>query len=105
MEVDGVLLLIFVTITDKGKLQLDKSFNYGKARNIEYEDSDSPNIFLALERSVVHIVHSSLGFLLGVNYHFFYDWKVIVVWFLSMVKMSCVTSYKVIHVFLNILVF
>ena len=49
MEVDGVMFLIFATIKDKGKLQLDKSFNYGKARNIEYEDSDSPNIFFAVK--------------------------------------------------------
>ena len=44
MEVDGVLPLIFATIKDKGKLQLDKSFNYGKTRNIEYEDNDSPKL-------------------------------------------------------------
>ena len=52
MEVDGVLLLIFATIKDKGKLQLDNIFNYGKARNIEYEDSDSPNIFFVVKSLV-----------------------------------------------------
>ena len=36
----------------KGKLQLGKSFNYGKARNIEYEDNDSPNIFFDVESSM-----------------------------------------------------
>ena len=44
MEVDGVLLLIFAMTEDKGKLQLGKSFNYDKVRNIEYEDNDSPKL-------------------------------------------------------------
>ena len=87
MEVDGVLLLIFATIKDKGKLQLDKSLNYSKARNIEYEDNDSPTISsLSLRDQWVYIVHSNLVFLLGVNYHCFYDWNVILVRFLSMGK-------------------
>ena len=101
VEEDGVLLLIFATIEGKGKLQLGKSFNYGKVRNIEYEDSDSPISSLTLRTQWVHIVHSSLGFLLGVNYHFFYDWKVIVVQFVSMGTTSCVTGYKVVHNFLK----
>ena len=46
------LLLIFATIQGKRKLKLGKSFNYGIVRNIEYEDSDSPNIFLDVESSV-----------------------------------------------------
>ena len=49
MEEDEVLLMIFATIEGKMKLQLGKSFNYTKVRNIEYEDSDSPNIFLDVE--------------------------------------------------------
>ena len=52
VEVNGVLLLIFATIEGKGKFQIRKSFNYGKTRNIEYEDSDSPNIFLDVESSM-----------------------------------------------------
>ena len=52
VEVDGVLVLIFATMKDKEKLQLDKSFNYGKARNIEYEDSDSANIFFVVKSSM-----------------------------------------------------
>ena len=52
MEVNGVLLLIFATIEGKGKLQLGKSFNYDKVRNVEYEDNDSLNIVLDVESSV-----------------------------------------------------
>ena len=52
MEGGGVVLSIFTMTKGKGKLQLAKSFNYGKARNVEYEDSDSPNIFLDIESSV-----------------------------------------------------
>ena len=42
VEEDGVLLMIFIMTERKEQLQLGKSFNYGKARNIEYEDKDSP---------------------------------------------------------------
>ena len=52
MEVGRVLLLVFATIKGKEKLQLGESFNYGKARNKEFEDSDSSNIFLAIESSM-----------------------------------------------------
>ena len=52
VEEDGVFLLIFVKTEGKGKLQLGKTFNYGIVRNIEYEDSDSPNILLDVESSV-----------------------------------------------------
>ena len=52
MGVDGVFFLIFATIKDKGKLQLDNIFNYGKARNIEYEDSDFPKFFFVVKISV-----------------------------------------------------
>ena len=51
VEEDGVLLLIFSESEGKGKLQLGKTFTYGKVRNIEYEDSDSSNIFLDVESS------------------------------------------------------
>ena len=51
VEEDGVLLLIFSKSEGKGKLQLGKTFTYGKVRNIEYEDSDSSNIFLDVESS------------------------------------------------------
>ena len=52
VEVDEVLFLIFATIEGKGKFQIRKSFNYGKTRNIDYEDSDSPNIFLDVKSLV-----------------------------------------------------
>ena len=52
MDEDGVLLLIFATIEGKGKLQLGKSFNCGKVRNMDHKDSDSPNIFLDVESSM-----------------------------------------------------
>ena len=51
MEEDGVLLLIFATSEGKGKLELGKTFTYGKVRNLEYEDSDSSIIFLDVESS------------------------------------------------------
>ena len=44
MEEHDVLLLIFAKSEDKGKLESDKTFTYGKFRNIEYDDSDSPNL-------------------------------------------------------------
>ena len=49
MEEDHILFLIFSTEEGKGKLQVGSGFNYGKVRNIEYEDTDSPNIFLDIE--------------------------------------------------------
>ena len=51
IEEDGVLLLIFATSEGKGKLELGKTFPYGKVRNLEYEDSDSSIIFLEVESS------------------------------------------------------
>ena len=45
IEEDGVLLLIFATSEGKGKLELAKTFTYGKVRNLKYEDSDSTIIF------------------------------------------------------------
>ena len=48
---EDVLLLIFTKSEDKDKLQLEKSFTYGKVSNIEYEDSDLPNIFIDVESS------------------------------------------------------
>ena len=44
VEEHDVLLLIFAKSEDKGKLESDKTFTYGKFRNIEYDDSDSPNL-------------------------------------------------------------
>ena len=44
--------MIFATTEGERKLQLGKSFNYDKVRNIEYEDSDPHNIFLDVESSV-----------------------------------------------------
>ena len=46
-----MLLLIFTKSKGKDKLQVEKTFTYGKVCNIKYEDSDSPNIFINVERS------------------------------------------------------
>ena len=51
VEEDGVLLLIFAKYEGKDKLQLGKTFTYGKMCNIEYEGSDSPNIFITVGSS------------------------------------------------------
>ena len=40
VEEDGVLLLIFAKYEGKDKLQLGKTFTYGKVCNIEYEDRE-----------------------------------------------------------------
>ena len=40
VEEDGVLLLIFAKTEGKDKLQLGKTFTYGKVCNIEYEDRE-----------------------------------------------------------------
>ena len=70
-------------------------------RGGDNKDNDSANIFLDVERSVGTYSPFSLGLLLRLNCHLFYDWKVIVVWFLSIGKMSCVIGYKVVHNFLK----
>ena len=51
IEDDGVLLLTFATSEGKGKLELGKTFTYGKVRNLEYEDSDTSIIFLGIQSS------------------------------------------------------
>ena len=51
IEDDGVLLLTFATSEGKGKLELGKTFTYGKVRNLECEDTDSSIIFLDVESS------------------------------------------------------
>ena len=51
VEADGTLLLIFVKSEGKGKLELDKTFTSRKIRNVEYEDNDSPNIYINVESS------------------------------------------------------
>ena len=48
---NGVLLLIFAKSEGKGKLQLSKMFTYGRLHNVDYEDSESPNLFLDVESS------------------------------------------------------
>ena len=50
-EENGVLLLIFAKSEGKGKLQLSKMFTYGRLHNVDYEDSESPNLFLDVESS------------------------------------------------------
>ena len=48
VDEDGTLL-IFGKSEGKGKLELDKTFTSRKIRNVEYEDNDSPNIFIDVE--------------------------------------------------------
>ena len=104
VEVDGVLLLIFATITDKGSCNQIKVSTMVKRETQSMKIVIPPISSLSLRVQWVYIVHSTLAYLLGVNYHCFYDWNVILVRFLSVGKMSCVTSYNVIHSFLlNIL--
>ena len=47
----GVLLLIFAKSEGKGKMQLGKMFMYGRLWNVEYDDSDSPNLLPDVESS------------------------------------------------------
>ena len=49
VEEDTVLLLIFAKSEDKGKLESDKTFTYGKLQYIAYENSDVPNLLLMLK--------------------------------------------------------
>ena len=49
VEEDGVLFLIFAKSEGKEKMDLGKSFTYGRLRNVEYEDNDSPNLVLDVE--------------------------------------------------------
>ena len=48
---EGVLLPVFAKSKGKDKLQLEKMFMYGRLRNIDYEDSELPNLLLEVERS------------------------------------------------------
>ena len=45
-EENGVLLLIFANSEGKGKLHSGKMFTYRRLRNVDYEDSESPNLLL-----------------------------------------------------------
>ena len=45
------MFLIFSKTEGKGKLELGKTFTYGKIRNLEYEDSDSNTLVLDVESS------------------------------------------------------
>ena len=49
VEEHDVLLLIFAKSEDKGKLESDKTFTYGKLQYIAYENSDVPNLLLMLK--------------------------------------------------------
>ena len=49
IEDDVVLLLIFAKSEGKGKMQLVKMLTNGRFRNVEYEDSESPNLLLDVE--------------------------------------------------------
>ena len=51
VEEDRALFLIFATSEGKGKLELGKTFTYGKVCNVEYEDNNLSIIFLDVESS------------------------------------------------------
>ena len=50
-EEDGVLLRVVGKSEGKHELQLGKMFPYGRLHNVDYEDSESPNLLLDVEIS------------------------------------------------------